>query len=75
MHYFDQSIDRPAPFLDKSTPMDSTIRPIFEFPSAVSVQQARRLVYCLRDSYDANRALVIQLLRHLSWEAVGLLVS
>ena len=69
---FTHSLRTSAPLLEKTTPTDSTISPIFEFPSEVSVGQARWLVYCLRDSYDANRALVIDLLSHLSLETIGL---
>ena len=78
-HTFTQSLrtsghstEHSALLLDKTTPTDSTICPIFEFPSEVSLGQARWLVYCLRDSYDANRALVIDLLSHLSLETIGL---
>lgn len=66
------STDYSAPPLHKTTPTDSTISTIFEFPSEVSVGQAKWLVYCLRDSYDANRALVIDLLSQLSLETIGL---
>ena len=67
-----KSTEHSASLLDSTTPTDSIISPIFEFPSEVSVGQARWLVYCLRDSYDANRELVIDLLSHLSLETIGL---
>ena len=60
-----------------SPPKSSTtsfIGVIYQFPSEISINQVRRLVYCLRDSYDANRALVIDLLYNLPQESVGLVV-
>ena len=54
---------------------DTDISPVFEFPRAVSVEQARRLVYSLRDSYDANRALVLELLCCMSQDSLGLQVN
>ena len=53
---------------------DLVISPVFEFPMAVSKDQARRLVYSLRDSYDANRALVVELLSSFPLESHGLQV-
>jgi hypothetical protein len=55
----------PSPPVGGTGSVKQGISPVFEFPGAVSVDQARRLVYCLRDSYDANRALVLELLCHL----------
>lgn len=69
------SADLSAPHLDKNPSADVTLSPIFDFPSEVSSNQARWLVYCLRDSYDANRALVIDLLSHLSLKTIGLQVN
>ena len=54
---------------------DTDISPVFEFPRAVSVEQARRLVYSLKDSYDANRALVLELLCCMSPHSLGLQVN
>jgi hypothetical protein len=51
---------------------ETIIGPVFEFPKAVSVDQARRLVYSLRDSYDANRALVLELLTCFPLDSHGL---
>ncbi|CAI8056140.1 Thyroid adenoma-associated protein homolog [Geodia barretti] len=51
---------------------ETFIGPVFEFPKAVSVNQARRLVYSLRDSYDANRALVLELLACFPLDSHGL---
>ena len=53
---------------------ETVIGPVFEFPKAVSVNQARRLVYSLRDSYDANRALVLELLACFPLDSHGLKV-
>ena len=57
---------------DESNDRGAVISPVFEFPSAVSGHQARRLVYALRDSYDANRTLVLELLCCLHKETLGL---
>ena len=62
----------PSTIVDKSTSKDYVISPVFEFPSAVSVEQARRLVHSLRDSYDANRELVLELLSCLHQHTLGL---
>ena len=59
---------------DKVATSDSIISPVFDFASAVSLDQTKRLVYCLRDSYDANRTLVIDLLGHLPQKTASLLV-
>ena len=74
-NHMSDPVDHSSPFLHKATSTDYTIRPVFEFPSAVSVNQARRLVYCIKDSYDANRVLVFDLLCHLPHKTVGLQVS
>ena len=58
-----------------SSGKEMVIGPMFEFPRAVSVDQAQRLVLSLRDSYDANRALVLQLLCCLPQETLGLEVK
>ena len=57
---------------DESNDRGAVISSVFEFPSAVSGHQARRLVYALRDSYDANRMLVLELLCCLHKETLGL---
>ena len=59
----------------QSSATGASISVIYEFPSEISINQVRRLVYCLRDSYDANRTLVIDLLCNLPQERVRLMVK
>ena len=57
---------------DTSTPV---IPPVLEFSSAVTKEQAMSLVDGLRDPFDANRQLCLELLLKLQCTKVGLDVS
>lgn len=54
---------------------DATIPPIFDFTMAVSGEHARTLVECLRDPFDANRVMCLELLYKLDTAKMGLNVS
>lgn len=59
----------------ESHPTDTTTPPIFNFCTALSDSQAMSLLHGLRDSYDANRILYLDLLREIPAEKLGLMVK
>ena len=59
----------------ESHPTDTTISPIFNFCTALSDSQAMSLLHGLRDSYDANRILYLDLLQEIPAKRLGLMVK
>ena len=54
---------------------DTSISPILVFPVVVSIEQAHTLVEGLKDPFDANRAICLELLCRLDTAKIGLSVS
>jgi len=59
----------------ESHPTNTAIPPIFNFCTGLSNSQAMSLLHALRDSYDANRVLYLDLLQVIPAEKLGLMVK